>query len=66
MKRLNPGPGNPCHAGSVKTVVDRPLDLEDLLATPEDGNRYEGGAAWYWLVDPAVPNLTVLCLAGQV
>ncbi len=25
----------------MKTVIDRPLDLEDLLATPEDGNRYE-------------------------
>jgi len=25
----------------VKTVIDRPLDLEDLLSTPEDGNRYE-------------------------
>lgn len=149
----------------VKTVIDRPLDLADLLATPDDGNRYEvldgalvmtpppgtshqhvvgelfvllrraarplglqtfvapvawrigpgevpepdlivaapeavteraivgrpllvvevlsptgrdrdlsekrriyaaGGAAWYWLVDPAVPSLTVLRLAGQV
>lgn len=27
--------------GGVKTIIDRPLDLEDLLATPEDGNRYE-------------------------
>ncbi|MGH9067666.1 MAG: Uma2 family endonuclease [Acidimicrobiales bacterium] len=25
----------------METVVDRPLDLEDLFATPEDGNRYE-------------------------
>lgn len=25
----------------MKTVLDRPLDLEDLLATPDDGNRYE-------------------------
>jgi len=25
----------------VKTVIDRPLYLEDLRATPEDGNRYE-------------------------
>jgi Uma2 family endonuclease len=148
----------------VKTVIDRPLDLEDLLATPDDGNRYEvldgalvmtpppgtshqhvvlelavllrqaarplglqtfvapvawrigpgqvpepdllvaapeavteraivgrpllvvevlsptgrdrdlsekrriyaeGGAAWYWLVDPAVPSLTVLGLVGR-
>jgi Uma2 family endonuclease len=148
----------------VETFIDRPLDLEDLLATPEDGNRYEvldgalvmtpppgtshqhvvlelavllrqaarplglqtfvapvawrigpgqvpepdllvaareavteraivgppllvvevlsptgrdrdlsekrriyaeGGAAWYWLVDPAVPSLTILRLAGR-
>ncbi len=148
----------------MKTVIDRPLDLEDLLATPEDGNRYEvldgalvmtpppgtshqhvvgelfvllrqaarplglqtfvapvawrigpgqvpepdllvaapeavteraivsppllvvevlsrtgrdrdlsekrriyaeGGAAWYWLVDPAVPSLTILRLGGR-
>ncbi|MGI8721769.1 MAG: Uma2 family endonuclease [Geodermatophilaceae bacterium] len=148
----------------MKIVIDRPLDLEDLLATPEDGNRYEvldgalvmtpppgtshqrvvgelfvllrqaarplglqtfvapvawrigpgqvpepdllvaapeavteraivaapllvvevlsptgrdrdlsekrriyaeGGAAWYWLVDPAVPSLTILRLAGR-
>jgi len=148
----------------VKTVIDRPLDLEDLLGTPDDGNRYEvldgalvmtpppgtghqhvvgelfvilrqaarplnlqtfvapvawrigpgqvpepdllvvapdavteraiagppllvvevlsptgrnrdlfekrriyaeGGAAWYWLVDPAVPNLAVLRLAAR-
>jgi len=164
MRQLSPRPANPCHAGSVKTVIDGPLDLEDLLATPDDGNRHEvldgalvvtpppgtshqrvvlelavllrqaarplglqtfvapvawrigpgqvpepdllvaapeavteravvgrpllvvevlsptgrdrdlsekrriyaeGGAAWYWLVDPAVPSLTVLCLAGQ-
>lgn len=25
----------------METVIDRPLDLQDLLATPEDGNRYE-------------------------
>lgn len=149
---------------SVKTVLDRSLDLEDLLGTPDDGNRYEvldgalvmspppgtdhqravirlavildqatralglqaftaplawrigpgqvpepdllvaapdvltkravegppllvvevlsptgrnrdlsekrhiyaeGGAAWYWLVDPAVPGLTALRLAGR-
>jgi len=25
----------------VATAVDRPFDLEDLLATPDDGNRYE-------------------------
>lgn len=25
----------------------------------------EGGAAWYWLVDPAVPSLTVLRLDGR-
>ena len=25
----------------MKTIVDRPLDLEDLDATPNDGNRYE-------------------------
>lgn len=25
----------------MKTVLDRPLDLEDLLAAPDDGNRYE-------------------------
>lgn len=31
----------PWHADEVKTVLDRPLDLEDLLATPDDGNRYE-------------------------
>jgi Uma2 family endonuclease len=26
---------------NVKTVLDRALDLEDLHATPDDGNRYE-------------------------
>ena len=25
----------------------------------------EGGAAWYWIVDPTVPSLTVLRLAGE-
>ncbi|MGH9116171.1 MAG: Uma2 family endonuclease [Acidimicrobiales bacterium] len=25
----------------MKTVIDRPLDLEDLYDTPDDGNRYE-------------------------
>ncbi len=25
----------------------------------------EGGGAWYWLVDPAVPSLTVLGLVGR-
>ena len=25
----------------------------------------EGGAAWYWIVDPAVPSLTVLRLVGD-
>lgn len=156
--------GAPCHAEGMKTVIDRPLDLQDLLTTPDDGNRYEvldgalvmtpppgtshqrvvgelfvllrqaarplglqtfvarvawrigpgqvpepdllvaaaeavteraivgrpllvvevlsptgrdrdlsekrriyaeGGAGWYWLVDPAVPNLTVLRLGGR-
>lgn len=48
--QLDPPGGNPtvaigrqppCHAGGVKTVIDRFLDLEDLLAIPDDGNRYE-------------------------
>lgn len=26
----------------------------------------QGGASWYWMVDPAVPSLTVLRLAGEV
>lgn len=25
----------------------------------------EGGAAWYWVVDPAIPSLTVLRLTGD-
>jgi len=25
----------------------------------------EGGAAWYWLVDPVVPSVTILRLAGR-
>lgn len=25
----------------METLIDRTLDLEDLLATPDDGNRYE-------------------------
>lgn len=25
----------------MSTIIDRDLDLEDLLATPDDGNRYE-------------------------
>lgn len=27
--------------GDVETVIDRALDLEDLFASPDDGNRYE-------------------------
>lgn len=27
--------------GDVATAIDRPFDLEDLLGTPDDGNRYE-------------------------
>lgn len=29
------------HAGAVGSLLDRALDLEDLYATPDDGNRYE-------------------------
>ncbi|PZS12203.1 MAG: hypothetical protein DLM64_05370 [Solirubrobacterales bacterium] len=29
------------HTGSVESLLDRALDLEDLYATPDDGNRYE-------------------------
>jgi Uma2 family endonuclease len=29
------------HTGGVESLLDRALDLEDLYATPEDGNRYE-------------------------
>ncbi len=29
------------HAGGVGSLLDRALDLEDLYATPDDGNRYE-------------------------
>lgn len=31
----------PCHAGLMDVVLGRALDLEDLYATPDDGNRYE-------------------------
>lgn len=33
--------GTSWHAGDMATLVDRPFDLEDLLAAPDDGNRYE-------------------------
>ncbi len=40
--RLTEGPeARRWHAGGVGSLVDRELDLEDLYATPEDGNRYE-------------------------
>lgn len=29
------------HASDVESLLDRALDLEDLYATPDDGNRYE-------------------------
>ncbi len=33
--------GTSWHAGDMVTLVDRPFDLEDLYAAPDDGNRYE-------------------------
>ena len=33
--------GELCHAHPMDVVLGRALDLEDLYATPDDGNRYE-------------------------
>jgi Uma2 family endonuclease len=34
-------PGTSWHAADMVTLVDRPFDLKDLFAAPDDGNRYE-------------------------
>jgi Uma2 family endonuclease len=48
----------------VATTVDRPFDLEDLFATPDDGNRYEilDGA----LVVTPPPGLVHQIVAGNL
>lgn len=60
-------------AVTERVIVGRPLLVVEVLS-PTGRNRdlsekrriyAEGGAAWYWLVEPAVPSLTVLRLAGQ-
>ncbi len=55
-----------------RAIVGHPLLVVEVLS-PTGRNRdlsekrriyAEGGAAWYWLVEPAIPSLTVLRLAG--
>ncbi|MDQ2726732.1 MAG: Uma2 family endonuclease [Actinomycetota bacterium] len=60
-------------AVAERAIVAPPLLVVEVLS-PTGRNRdlsekrriyAEGGATWYWLVDPAFPSLTVLRLAGQ-
>jgi len=56
-----------------RAIVGHPLLVVEVLSPPgrnrdlsEKRRIYaEGGSAWYWLVEPAVPSLTVLGLIGQ-
>lgn len=56
-----------------RAVVGRPrLVVEVLPPTGRGRDMFEkrriyaaGGAAWYWIVDPDEPSLTVLRLAGD-
>jgi Uma2 family endonuclease len=60
-------------AVTERAVVAPPLLVVEVLSLTgrnrdlsEKRRIYaEGGAAWYWLLDPSVTNLTVLRLAGQ-
>ena len=57
-----------------RAIVAPPLLVVEVLSpTGRDRDRYEkrriyaeGGAAWYWQIDPAVPSITVLRLVGRV
>jgi len=56
-----------------RAVQGRPLLVVEVLSPYGRGRDLhekrrvyaEGGAAWYWVVDPAEPSLTVLRLAGD-
>lgn len=59
-------------AVTERAIVAPPLLVVEVLS-PTGRNRdlsekrriyADGGAAWYWLLDPAVPSLTVLRLDG--
>ena len=61
-------------AATTERAVEAPpaLVVEVLSPTGQARDLYEkrrvyaaGGAAWYWIVDPATPSLTVLRLVGD-
>ena len=52
--------GPPALAVEILSASGRPRDLYEKRRI-----YAEGGAAWYWIVDPDVPSLTVLRLQGD-
>jgi Uma2 family endonuclease len=78
--RIGPGqvPELDLIVAAADAVTERAIVAPPLLAVEvlSPSNRHrdlsekrriyaEGGAAWYWIVDPTVPSLTVLRLAGD-
>lgn len=53
--------GSPALVAEILSRSGRPRDLYEKRRI-----YAEGGAAWYWIVDPDIPSLTVLRLAGGV